>query len=161
MKGFTNINKVIVPLSCVHETHSHLAEVGREQFEGFALWIGKEDGDVFRVERTIIPEQEGLRSEDGVCVSVGGDELHRINVELYQNKQLLIAQIHSHPTEAYHSTTDDTYPIATTIGSLSLVVPDFAINSFELRECAVYRLEPTGRWTQLTESEVESLIIIE
>ncbi|MBA2335589.1 MAG: Mov34/MPN/PAD-1 family protein [Blastocatellia bacterium] len=101
------------------------------------------------------------RSEDGVCVTVTGDELHRINVELYQNKLSLIAQIHSHPTEAYHSTTDDTFPIATTVGCLSLVVPDFAIRPFALRDCAVCRLQPTGRWMQLTQREVESLIFIE
>lgn len=160
MKGFSNIVKIIVPRICVHETHSHLAEVGRDRFEGFALWVGNAAEDVFWVERTIIPAQKGLKLEGGVCVTVDGDELHRINVELYENKLSLIAQIHSHPTEAYHSTTDDTYPIATTVGCLSLVVPDFAARPFNLKECAVYRLQPTARWLELTQSEVESLITI-
>jgi hypothetical protein len=161
MNGLAHVNKVIVPSACVAEAHSHLRRVGLRGLEGFALWAGELDGDSFLVRATIIPEQRGLRSDLGVCVVVGGDELHRVNVWLYERRMTLIAQLHSHPDEAYHSTTDDTYPIATTTGSLSLVVPNFAREPFSLADCAAYRLLPPRGWVELSGEEADQLIAFE
>lgn len=161
MKGLAHVNVVVVPRRCAEEAHAHLALVGRQGLEGFALWAGSLAGDVFRVSDTIIPEQTGLRTDLGVCVTVDGRELHRINVWLHGRGLTLVAQLHSHPTEAYHSGTDDTYPIATTTGSLSLVIPDFASAPFSLEACAVYRLMPPRGWVELSPGEVVGLIVIE
>jgi hypothetical protein len=161
MKGLTHIRRVVVPSARVEEAHSHLRRVGKHGLEGFALWAGEPDGDTFLVRASIIPEQRGLRSDLGVCVVVGGDELHRINVWLYKHGMTIIAQLHSHPEEAYHSTTDDSYPIATTTGSLSLVVPYFATEPFSLAHCAVYRLLPPHRWVEISRDEAEMLIVLE
>jgi hypothetical protein len=159
VSGLAHVKKVVVPSACVEEAHAHLRRVGREGLEGFALWAGELDGDTFLVRANIIPAQRGLGSDLGVCVVVGGEELHRINVWLYEHDMTLIAQLHSHPGEAYHSTTDDTYPIATATGSLSLVVPDFARDPFSLMDCAVYRLIPPRGWVELSEDEAERLIV--
>jgi hypothetical protein len=161
MSGLAHVKKVVVPSVCVEGAYSHLKRVGQECLEGFALWAGVLDGDTFRVRANIIPEQRGLRSDLGVCVVVGGDELHRINVWLYEHGMTLIAQLHSHPDEAYHSTTDDTYPIATANGSLSLVIPDFAREPFSLESCAVYRLLPPRGWVELVGDEAGRLIVFE
>ena len=59
-------------------------------------------------------------------------------------------QVHSHPTDAYHSETDDTYPIATLEGSLSIVLPFFGRDGWESKDIAVYRLGRTG-WDELTQ----------
>ncbi|MBA3242579.1 MAG: Mov34/MPN/PAD-1 family protein [Acidobacteria bacterium] len=161
MSGLLHVLRVHVPAEFAREAQEHLASVGRQGHEGFALWVGVLEGEIFHVRRTVIPAQRGLRFEQGVCVRVDGDELHRINVYLYQEGLRLMAQIHSHPTEAYHSETDDTYPIATTLGSLSLVVPDFARDPFSLARCAVYRLLPPAEWVELPGKEAEQLIILE
>jgi hypothetical protein len=161
MNGLAQVKKVMVPFACVEAAHSHLRRVGQEGLEGFALWAGQPDGDTFLVRANIIPEQRSLRSDLGVCVVVGGDELHRINVWLYEHGMTLITQLHSHPHEAYHSTTDDTYPIATTTGSLSLVIPDFAREPFSLANCAVYRLLPPRGWVELSRDEADGLIVFE
>lgn len=161
MKGLAHIKRIVVPSACVEEAHAHLRRVGQRGLEGFALWAGELDGDTFLVRANIIPEQRGLRSDLGVCVVVGGDELHRINVWLYEHNMILIAQLHSHPGEAYHSATDNAYPIATSVGSLSLVVPDFASEPFSLANCAVYRLLPSRGWVKLSRVEADLLIVLE
>jgi hypothetical protein len=161
MRGLAHLNAVLVPRRCVAEAYAHLALVGRQGLEGFALWAGTADGDVFQVSDTIIPEQTGLRTDLGVCVTVDGRELHRINVWLYGRGLTLAAQLHSHPTDAYHSGTDDAYPIATMTGSLSLVIPDFARASFSLETCAIYRLLPPRGWVELRPEEAKRLIVIE
>jgi hypothetical protein len=160
MTSLLDIRSVQVPRGKALEAHSHLQKVGRQGLEGFALWVGTREGDVFRVLQTVIPVQQGIRTQTGVCVRIGPEELHRINVWLYENKLLLIAQIHSHPTNAYHSDTDDEFAIATVAGSLSLVIPDFAADPFSLDLCAVYRLTAEGRWCMLSAVETSQLIMI-
>jgi hypothetical protein len=63
--------------------------------------------------------------------------------------------VHSHPTEAYHSETDDRYAIVTEDGGHSLVVPDFARHPMALSGCAIYRLH-RGSWLELTRDQVDA-----
>lgn len=160
MSGLADVTAVRIPRTLVGEAMDHLRRMGRQGYEGFALWAGTLQGSTFQVTHTLIPAQKGIRSNSGVCVVIGPDELHRINVWLYENARMLIAQIHSHPTEAYHSETDDDYPIATTVGGLSLVVPDFARRTFSIGTTALYRLSATARWDPLTVEEAAQLIQI-
>lgn len=154
------ITSVLVPGACIEKTHAHLRAVGRNGLEGLALWAGTGAGERFHVTEAIIPVQRGIRSDAGVSVAVGPQELHRMNVFLFQNKLSLVAQIHSHPGAAYHSDTDDDHAIATKAGALSLVVPDFASQPFSLEQCAVYRLSAAGKWRELSAREAAELIII-
>lgn len=103
-----------------------------------------------------VPRQTATRSHAGLSVRVEGDALHDLNVWLYEQKQVLAAQVHAHPTDAYHSDTDDTFPIVTALGGLSLVVPDFCRRDL-LTESAAYRLTPDG-WV---ESETPPAELIE
>lgn len=129
--------------------------------ESMVLWVGKLLDNVFSVTNLLIPKQKGIITSDGVCVVIEADELRRINRELYQNSLRLIAQIHSHPGRAYHSNTDDEFAIATTAGSLSLVVPNFAARPFSLHDYATYRLGVDGNWHELNRHEIDDLIVIE
>lgn len=160
MIGFDDIRSIEVPGQLVQHTINHLRNVGRRGFEGIALWAGMREYEHFYVTHSITPAQKLIHNSGHVCVSVGAEELHRLNVWLYENKRMLIAQIHSHPGEAYHSDTDDEFPIATVVGSLSLVVPDFGRNPFSLENCAVYRLNNRARWNELSLKEIYELIKI-
>ena len=160
IRGLLGIEQVFVPASAVERAQEHLREVGEIGYEGFALWAGVSEGKRFFVREAIIPDQTGHRSPEGVCVAVGADELHRINVWLYEHEMTLIAQLHSHPDEAYHSDTDDAYPIATTLGALSLVLPYYAKQPFSVKSCAVYRLMPGRGWAEVSKAAAARLITV-
>ena len=83
-----------------------------------------------------------------------------MNVWLFENDLRLIAQVHTHPTEAYHSETDDAFPIVTTEGALSLVIPNFANGPANLTQYACYRLR-RGHWVELTPAVVAALVRIQ
>lgn len=134
-----------IPADQAMQTQKHLRKAGARGLEGMALWAGTIAGTSAVIREVIIPKQKGLRTEHGLAVTVSGEELHRINVHLYRSELRLIAQIHSHPTHAFHSDMDDRYAIATALGSFSLVVPDFAEGPFLIDSFATYRLLP-GRW---------------
>ena len=94
------------------------------------------------------PRQTSYKLDAGLCVRVDGAELHRLNLWLYEAQQVIGVQVHSHPSDAYHSETDDSYPIATMEGSLSVVLPFFGRDGWETSDIAAYRLGLNG-WLEL------------
>ena len=158
--SLAQVEAVSIPRACVDEVHAPLRKVGRNGDEGLGLWVGIQAGRRFDVHQAVIPEQRHIRTRDGVCVMIGPDELHRLNVWLFERRLTLLAQVHSHPGRAYHSSTDDEHAVATRTGSLSLVVPDYATRPFDLGAVAAYRLEPDGRWRPVKAAACRKLITI-
>lgn len=145
--SLSNMQKLLVTPEVVHATLEHFRNVGAQGSEGLAIWAGPSStGADWQATCAIIPRQTGLRSDHGIAVTVSGEELHRLNVFLYQNQLRLITQVHSHPTHAYHSEMDDEYAIATELGALSIVVPYFGNDQDDISESAVYRLMPRRWW---------------
>lgn len=161
MSGLLEISSIKLPIRCVKEVYSHLREVGIKRFEGVALWAGVATSESsFNVTTTIIPKQTSYNHEHGLLYTVDGDELYKINVWLYQNRLTLISQIHSHPGAAYHSDTDDAFPIVAVNGGLSIVIPDFGHGEFSIDDWAVYRLIPGNGWVEQSNKQVNELIKI-
>lgn len=142
------VREFVVPLELVDRTLDQLREAGREGYEAFVLWGGRFLGDErFEFVSAYVPEQTTSRSEEGLLVYVDGDALFRVNRAFYERGLVLGGQVHSHPTDAYHSETDDAYPLATLVGALSGVVPDFGDGGRNrLDEWAWYRLVGAGAW---------------
>ena len=160
MSELSDVTEVRVPLHVAQEGYEFMRSAGRMRLEGMVLWVGRQEDRTFRVTELIIPRQRGLNTQDGLCAVVDGNELHRLNMYLYQNSLELVAQVHTHPGRAYHSVTDDQYAIATTIGSFSIVVPNFASVDYALAECAVYRLDAYGSWLEVDESVPPNKIVV-
>lgn len=160
MSNLIGVSRITIPMSGLMHAYKFMREVGELGYEGLAVFVGKSKGSLFEVTNIWVPQQQVHRSEDGLSVTVGAEELHRINVSLYRSGLELIGQIHSHPTDAFHSDMDDEFAIANAVGAISIVVPDFAARRFRLDDCAVYRLEQDGTWRELSTSETLGLIEI-
>lgn len=159
---FLKIKTVELPFACVQKAYDHIRYAGAQNLEGVVLFSGiyVQDNFIFSIKQTIVPQQVSVSLEEGLLYAVGGEELYRINYELHQRKEILVAQLHSHPGRAYHSSTDDAYPIITKIGGLSIVVPNFGVDDFSLDLWAVYRLEENLEWEELSQNQVYNLIKI-
>lgn len=160
MIGFTNIENISISSSHLLKAFDFLRYAGEKGVEAVALFAGVEINKTFQIKEVILPKQLGYILEQGLMYAVEGEELHRINVWLYENNMKLIAQIHSHPTEAYHSEADDRFPIVDTYGGISIVAPNFASDNISLKDCAIYRLSLDKTWDKLTNSEIDSLFQI-
>lgn len=158
--NFNEIERIYFERSHLSKAHHFLQKAGRKQFEALALFAGQRDGASFYVRETILPYQTSYKLENGLMYAVEGEELFRINTWLFNQRMQLIAQIHSHPREAYHSVTDDRYPIVDTYGGISIVVPNFAIGPVNIESWVIYRLYQETSWTALTSKEVGNLIKI-
>ena len=162
MSELSDVAELRVPSKVVREGFEFMRSVGRARLEGMVLWAGLQDGAIFNVTELIVPKQRGLRTADGLCAVVDESELRRLNVYLYRQSLTLVAQVHSHPAEAYHSSTDDQYAIATTVGCFSIVVPNFAVIDYALSECAAYRLNGNGNgdWVEIDETVAPNKIVV-
>ena len=143
------VRRFRITADAVRATVDAIRSAGEDGYELFVIWSGTRDGNVFTVAEVHIPDQVSYKIGSGLCVRIDGSELHRLNVWLFEAQQVVGAQVHSHPCEAYHSDTDNAYPVATLDGSLSIVLPYFGRDGWESDEIAAYRLGQDG-WEELS-----------
>ncbi len=156
MPTLRETSRVLVPPSIIAGTLQVLRDFGAKRREGLVLWVGQIGANAASVEHIVIPPQRAVESEEGIGYFVEPGALFALNRALSERRQQLIAQVHSHPTRAYHSEADDRYAIVTAEGGLSLVVPDFGDAPDDLGAWAIYRLLNRS-WVELDEAEVRRL----
>ncbi|MDG6970590.1 MAG: Mov34/MPN/PAD-1 family protein [Nitrososphaerota archaeon] len=90
--------------------------------------------------------------------AIPGDELFALNKTIYELGEQIVAQVHTHPTLAFHSETDSEFAVTAMEGGLSIVIPDFGDAPLEsLSKCAYFRFM-SGRWNRLSHPEVKRLV---
>jgi hypothetical protein len=148
-----DVQTFVVSTHVLAKTIAFLREAGKSQCEGFVLWSGRFVSETqFFFTSALIPPQHALRTDDGLMVVVEGDALFIMNKLAHEKQEILAAQVHTHPSAAYHSDTDDHFPLVTLLGALSLVLPNFARNApHDMDDWAWYRLEEYGDWRPLSE----------
>jgi hypothetical protein len=151
------ISQFRVPGAILDRTEAEICAAGADGYELFVLWTGVINGESFDVITPHVPKQTSYRLESGLCVRVAGDELHRLNRWMFEAGEILGVQVHSHPTDAYHSETDDAYPMVTLLGGLSIVVPQFGRDGIACPGTAAYRLSPQG-WTEVGSDGISSVL---
>lgn len=154
-----NVKRVIILGDVMTSTVHALRAFGKSRNEGLVLWLGHIDGHQAKITHSMVPPQRSIQTEDGVGYIVAEETLLEISRFLNQKKLRLIAQVHSHPGRAYHSSADDRYAVVTKEGGFSLVVPNFGFGRPDLTSWAVYRLSGP-HWIQLDRDEVTNMFTL-
>lgn len=150
-----NICRYQVPGSVLAESQHYLAGPGRRGFEAVVVWIGRPLGEgLAEVLAAIRPAQEAIRAEDGVAVRVPPEGISEL-ISALPDGTAVLARLHTHPCEPYHSSLDDTNMLVAHRGAVSIVVPDFAQSPIVLESCSVNVLEGEHGWRELSAGEVE------
>ncbi|HYD23450.1 MAG TPA: hypothetical protein VEB68_01535 [Croceibacterium sp.] len=58
-------------------------------------------------------------------------------------------QVHTHPYEAFHSETDDAFPLLFDVGFLSLVIPNFAKGPVGFKDAYLAEIQADGSWAEV------------
>ena len=133
--------RIVVPKELLAESFATMRRCGNGRRECQVLWIGPwTTPDV--VTRVVHPRHRSFSG--GYQVDDGW--LNEFWVELARGKLGIRAQVHTHPHDAFHSSSDDTYPIIRTSGFLSLVIPDFAQGRIGLDAAYLAEVQPDGTW---------------
>lgn len=88
---------IVISRAIALQTLDVLQEHGEQGYEAIVLWLARFVGEDAIVQRTWVPRQTATRTERGLHLRVGGDELDRLNQELYRSGETLLAQLHTHP----------------------------------------------------------------
>ena len=114
---------------------------GSHGLEGTAMIAGP-------TPRLVIPDHFARRTTYGVSVELTTQGQWELAAALGSD-ETYVARIHSHPGEAFHSSTDDRNPVITFDGAISIVVPYFGLGlRHGLGPCAVLRLTD-GTWQDM------------
>jgi hypothetical protein len=143
-----DVRRFDVSEDVVRITEKALQRAGSDGYELFVVWSGVQADEVFTVVTPHVPHQSSYKTREGLLVRVEGAALHTLNAWLYEKRERLAVQVHAHPTDAYHSRTDDTFPIVTELGALSIVASEFARDGLFAKGTAVYRLSEQG-WLEV------------
>jgi hypothetical protein len=142
-----------VPAALLVETFALLRQCGGGRRECQVLWTS-EWARPETISGVVHPEHRAHAG--GFELSSGW--INEFWLELSRTGRGIRAQVHSHPHEAFHSSTDDAYPIIHSVGFLSLVVPDFAQGSVGFERAYLTEITPTGGWREVSpHSRIESI----
>jgi hypothetical protein len=130
------------------ETFAHFRSCGRGKRECQILWVSRWEAPEI-ITKAVHPEHEA---------HLGGfvlDDrwLNDFWFTLAQENLGIRIQVHTHPGEAFHSATDDAFPIIHTTGFLSLVIPNFALGSIGFDNAYLTEIHENGCWREAAIAE--------
>ena len=125
----------------LRQSLSLLHSCGREHNECVVVWLARASRPE-RVTRVVHP----IHTSHHGGYQIDSQWLDHLWRELARRGERIAAQAHTHPGRAFHSRTDDRFPIAWQPGLYSLVIPDFARQPSQEQEWYLTQLDPDGRW---------------
>lgn len=144
---------VIVTKAQIDETLRILRASGERNSEGIVLWLGRRGPDGISVERVWCPPHRA----GALFFEIPEAAMAQLFTELRGARQMIAAQVHSHPREAFHSQADDDLAVVRHVGALSLVVPYFArgtdVDSFP-EDTANFVLTADNEWEEILSEEL-------
>jgi hypothetical protein len=118
-------------------------DCGRGECECAVFWTGPAGDDL------VDGFEHPVHKRSPCGYDVDSDWLTGFWNELAASKRSVKVQVHTHPGEAFHSATDDCWPIISQEGFLSVVIPDFAAGPPTLDRAWIGRLGGNGQWQEL------------
>lgn len=135
---------LILPASVRDQARAFFEERGAFGLEGTAMIAQSIDGQRTRL---VIPKQIAERAL-GCWVEVPLEGKLQLAAALKLDERY-VARIHSHPGEAFHSSTDDANPALTHEGALSIVVPYFGLGLRRGLDATAIFVRQSRRWLEL------------
>lgn len=133
-----------LPRRMIEETFTFFRSCGANERECQLYWLSPWD-DTLNLSRVVHPRHSssryGLTIESAWIGQFWNDLADRgLGVRI---------QVHTHPGEAFHSETDDSFPLLFDPGFLSLVIPDFAMGPVGFAQAYLTEVQPDGSWKQV------------
>jgi hypothetical protein len=130
--------------SVLDETFAHFRGCGRGRRECQVLWVSPWNAQDL-ITGVIHPKHDA----DARGLVLDGCWLNDFWLALARENLGIRLQAHTHPRDAFHSPTDDTFPIVHTTGFLSLVIPNFGLGPVGFDDAYLTEIQGDGQWRQV------------
>jgi len=148
---------VIVPRTIRQEIESTLRACGSQRWECVVYLAAplQEPSAVAGTPRQIVGFFHPEHGNAPHYYAVPRTAVSAMSTALFEKRWQIVAQIHTHPGDAFHSGRDDGGPMVHVPGFVSVVVPSFCKEGLAgLPGCYVTVYEGGGDWRELTCDEV-------
>jgi uncharacterized protein DUF2604 len=137
--GLLRLSQGIVPA-----TFHILRECGHGECECAVFWTGPSQ------EELVDGFEHPIHKRSPFGYDVDSNWLTEFWKRLAASGRSVKVQVHTHPGHAFHSATDDEWPIVSQAGFVSIVIPNFAVGEPSLDRAWIGRLQADGKWRRLT-----------
>lgn len=137
-----------VPEAVLRDTFAELRRCGAGQRECQVLWAGP-----WAQPDTVTTLIHPLHRACGDGFELDGAWLTTFWQQLVAEGHGVRVQVHTHPGRAFHSPTDDAWPIVHTPGFLSLVIPRFARGTPGFAGTYLAELGSDGQWREVSPAD--------
>jgi hypothetical protein len=149
--------KLRIQNAAIEETLKFLKQSGRRNSEGIVLWLGNRATPVSSVTHVFQP----IHTAAADFFHIPKEGMAHLMEFMGDKCVSVLAQVHSHPREAFHSQADDRWAIVRHLGALSLVLPDFArdatVGNF-MELAATFQLNAKNQWVQVPRYDLADLL---
>ena len=152
------LSRLLLCEPVIQPLEQHLRTTGLECREEPALLAGYIIGSVGLVTTAVLPF---TRSASSACELPLDITIKCIDI-MERAGQIVLAQVHSHPGQAWHSETDNEWAYSDSPGLFSIVVPYFGRYGLRniIEHIAVYERLVSGEWYLLSPCEVRKRILL-
>ena len=129
----------------LEETFKHFRQCGDGRDECQILWLSSWDKSE-AISKVVHPKHAAHRG-GFLCSMTAGSTT--FGWSWSDTNMGIRFQVHTHPGEAFHSKTDDDYPIIHKPGFLSLVIPGFGLGPVGFKDAYLTEIQSDGRWQEV------------
>lgn len=133
-----------IPRELFEETFHRLRECGRDRDECQVLWISP-----WADPHAITAVEHPKHSAHAFGFELDSSWVTWFWKQLAKDQTGIRCQVHTHAGRAFHSHTDDEWPIVHTAGFLSLVIPKLATGAPSLEKSYLAELQEDGKWREV------------
>ena len=140
------MSSLSVSTALIEETISRLQVGGRREEERAVLWLSRQS---WREPVPVVQVYEPHQITAVDCFRLPPASMQALTAHLRSGRLRIAAQVHTHPGRAYHSKVDDEWAFVRHEGALSLVLPNFALETTTanfLQDVKTYRLSANNTW---------------
>jgi hypothetical protein len=125
---------------------SELERRTERQHESGAFLLGVHIGGRREIQDAVYYDDlDPAACASGVCV-LHGDAFARLWSICRTRKLTVVADAHTHPQEAFQSSSDRTNPMVARDGHIAIIVPNFARPPVRFRELGIYEYTGQHEW---------------
>lgn len=150
--------KIVIKRRLWFRIMDELNRRGRGRHESGCFLLGHVKGTKRIAEKVVYyDELDAQAYASGVCI-LGGDSFTRLWQICRAEKLSVIADVHTHPGEAFQSEADRQNPMIAQAGHVAVIVPRFASGWIWRHRLGVFRYEGDHRWTNVSGWKARRLI---
>ncbi len=134
----------VIPRRMVEDTFKVFRSCGANKRECKLYWLSS-----WTEPSSLVEIAHPKHKSNAYGVSIDSEWISSFWMDMSKRNMGVKIQVHTHPNQAFHSLTDDKFPLLFDVSFLSLVIPDFAMGPINFQNAYLAEIQTDGTWAQV------------